>query len=269
MGIKIIFYFRRMNDFCFYIYLFHKKNHLSFWVLALTILILSSCQQDEGTSPSSESSSAHKILPLGASRVEGARPIYESYRYELWKLLTEESLDFDYIGSQTDAAIYPDYNGQSFDTDHEGRGGATSGDILAELEHSLAEIDTPDIVLISSPGGNDALEGLPYDEAVANIEDIILLLQADNPTVTIFIEQMAPGNTEIMTDELTLYFNEMHQDVLTLANQYSTSQSQIIAIDMYSGFQDSYLADEVHYNQAGAEFIAQRYYARLVPFLTD
>jgi len=36
---------------------------------------------------------------------------------------------------------------------------------------------------------------------------------------------------------------------------------------MYTGFNDSYLADVLHYNQSGAEFIANRYYDVLVDIL--
>jgi lysophospholipase L1-like esterase len=36
---------------------------------------------------------------------------------------------------------------------------------------------------------------------------------------------------------------------------------------MATGFTDGMLADDIHYNQAGAAFIAERYYDKLVPFL--
>ena len=75
----------------------------------------------------------YTIMPLGASRAEGARPLYESFRYELWKKLIENNKSFDYIGTQTDDASYPMFNNMDFDTDHEGRGGWTSGEILANL----------------------------------------------------------------------------------------------------------------------------------------
>lgn len=39
-----------------------------------------------------------------------------------------------------------------------------------------------------------------------------------------------------------------------------TSTSQVIAVDMFTGFNDSMLADDVHCNESGAEFIASRYY---------
>ena len=66
----------------------------------------------------------------------------------------------------------------------------------------LNQTGSADIVLLSSPGGNDALEGLPYSQAVSNINYIIDILQADNPSITIILEQMAPGRSDIMTSEL-------------------------------------------------------------------
>ena len=45
---------------------------------------LTSCgDDDDGVANKPPSASLNKIMPLGASRVEGARPEYESYRYEL------------------------------------------------------------------------------------------------------------------------------------------------------------------------------------------
>ena len=57
---------------------------------------------------------------LGASRVEGDRPNYESFRYELWKDLIENNWTFDFIGTQLDSRFYPLFNNLNFDTDHEG-----------------------------------------------------------------------------------------------------------------------------------------------------
>jgi hypothetical protein len=48
--------------------------------------------------------------------------------------------------------------------------------------------------------------------------------------------------------------------MLSIASQQSTSSSEVIAVDMYTGFTDLMLADDVHYNESGADFIATRYY---------
>ncbi len=232
-------------------------------MLGISFMMFNACSNDDNSSATPQSSSINKILPLGASRVEGARPTFESYRYELWKDLIENNKTFDFIGVQSDGAIYPTFNSMNFDTDHEGRSGWTSGQILNGLNGWLNKTGSPDIVLFSSPGGNDGLKGLPYAQVVSNVNSIIDILQANNPNVTIIIEQMAPGRSSIMTSELTSFFNQMQQEVLRIATNKSTATSQIITVDMFTGFTDNLLSDDVHYNEAGADFIATRYYSIL------
>lgn len=233
------------------------------FVFGLSLLTITACNKEEEPGPKPVSSSINKILPLGASRVEGASPGFESYRYELWKDLKENNWMFDFIGTQSDNASYSAFNGAEFDIDHEGRGGWTSEQILEGLDDWLSQTGPADIVLLSSPGGNDALQGLSYTQAVSNINNIIDILQADNPNVTIVIEQMAPGRSDIMTTELTEFFEQMQQEVVTIASNQTTAGSQVITVDMFTEFNDTYLADDVHYNVAGAEFIATRYYNKL------
>ena len=246
------------------------KLTLKILVLGISLMIYNSCNKDEDDiNPKPQSNSINKILPLGASRVEGARPEYESFRYELWKDLIENNWTFDFIGTQSDNATYAPFDNENFDIDHEGRGGWTSGQILDGLNDWLTQSGMPDIVLFSSPGGNDALEELSFEQAVSNINSIIDILQENNPNVTIIIEQMAPGRSDIMTPELTNYINQMQQEVVNISTNQSTSTSQVIAVDMFTGFDDSFLADDVHYNGSGAEFIATRYYNELENILVE
>ena len=230
-------------------------------------MMFSACDKDDDSTPKPQSTSINKILPLGASRVEGARPHFESYRYELWKDLKENDWTFDFIGTQSDDGSYPAFSNENFDIDHEGRTGWTSGEILNGLGDWLNQTGSADIVLLSSPGGNDALEGMPYSQAVSNINNIIDILQADNPSVIIVLEQMAPGRSDIMTTELTDFFTQMQQEVINIAVNKTTTSSTVIAVDMFTGFNDDLLADEVHYNEAGAVFIANRYYNILINVL--
>ncbi|MFK7787205.1 MAG: GDSL-type esterase/lipase family protein [Crocinitomicaceae bacterium] len=243
------------------------KFALRFLTIGLSILMLIACEKDDNTDPKPQSNSINKILPLGASRVEGSRPEFESYRYELWKDLKENDWTFDFIGTQSDEATYPAFNSMSFDIDHEGRSGSTSGEILNGLNDWLNQTGSPDVVLFSSPGGNDILDGQNYGQTISNINAIIDALQTDNPNVTIIIEQPAQGHSNFMTTEYINAFNQMRQDVLTIATDQTTTNSQVITVDMFTGFNDSHLADEVHYNEAGAEFIATRYYNVLVNVL--
>lgn len=233
------------------------------FVLGMSLILFNFCNKEDDTAPKPQSTSINKILPLGASRVEGARPDFESYRFELWKDLVENNWTFDFIGTQSDDASYPLFNNQAFDIDHEGRGGWTSGEILESLNDWLNLTGSPDIVLFSSPGGNDILNGQDYDQTISNINGIIDLLQANNPNVTIVIEQPAPGRSDFMTTEYTDAFNQLGQDVLEISESQTSAESQVIAVDMFTGFNDTHLADDVHYSTEGAVFIATRYYELL------
>jgi lysophospholipase L1-like esterase len=236
--------------------------------LGLALLLSVACGSGEGpTQPRGDA--IHTIMPLGASRVQGFRPLFESYRYELWKGLMADGWSFDFIGTQSDRAAYPPVDGRSFDPDHEGRGGWTSGLILRELEAWLERTGPPDVVLLSSPGGNDALQNLPFAQTTANVSAIVDVLQAANPNVTILVEQMAPGRADVMTPQVTDYVKRLRHYVSLLATEKTTASSAVIAVDMVTGFTEAMLADDVHYNEAGAVFIAERYREVLARVLQD
>jgi len=185
---------------------------------------------------------------------------YESYRYELWKNLVDSNYNFDYVGRQKDYGNYEEYSGQEFDNDHEGTGGYESEDILVNIDEILKAISSPDIVLLSI-GGNDLLDGgNPPSEPIANIVELVEKLQAHNSNITIFLERIAPANSETMTSSLTNKLNDFNSQIISIADNLTTNTSKVIALDMNTNFNESYLADDVHYNEAGAKFIADIYF---------
>lgn len=242
-----------------------KVSIQSLVFLVSFLLLTAACKKDEVVFP--PSTSPNKIMALGASRVEGNSPNFESYRYELWKDLIDGGWTFDFVGTVGDPFEYSDHSGNSFDPQHEGRGGWTSSQILAELNEWIEIGDVPDIVLFSSPGGNDGLVGESYSQAVSNVNAIVDILQSQNPNVTIIIEKMASAHSSAMTPELISFMSQMNQEVENIANSHATSTSTVLTVDMSTGFLDSYLADDVHYNQAGAIFVADRYYDVLITVL--
>lgn len=243
-------------------------SHPALLLLAIVIMILPSCTSLDDTQPTdSETASLNRILPLGASRVEGNPPDYESFRFELWKELVILDVEFDFIGTQTDPADYPDVDGRAFDRDHQGMAGWTSGDIREAMSLWLDQTGQADIVLLSAPGGNDALENLPFNQASENILAIIEEIRQVNPEVSVIIEKMAPGRSTIMTPELNGYIEDLHTEVDRIASEFSTPESRIIPVDMFTGFSDAMLADDVHYNEEGARFVARRYMEVLIDVL--
>lgn len=223
------------------------------------ILLLSACKKKDECPPHTLTDSTINILPLGDSRVEGATPEFESYRYELWKNLIANDWDVDFIGDRVDLGEYAQVSGRCFDNEHEGTGGAVTADILETLNNTTFE-STPEVVLLGI-GGNDLLgEELTVTEIVANIRQIIGQLQAENPNVTIFVEQIAPGTDAFMTPEMTVTFERFNDSIPNVAASTSTGTSNVVSLNMAAGWSDSYMADDVHYNAAGAKVVADLYY---------
>lgn len=247
-----------------------KMNFFNIPLLLFILLSISSCTKDDESENASKCVTIEKgtkIMPLGASRVQGFPGIFESYRYELWKDLVDGAFEFDFVGTNKDLWEYESHKNYCFDNEHEGSSGWTAAKINENIDTWLKSVGDVDIVLFSSPGGNDALGGADFNGIVANINAIIDKIQAHNPNITIIVEQLAPGKSSFMTDAYKLLFAQMKTVIAQIASSQTTSTSKVIVVDMATGFTDDMLADDIHYNKAGAEFIAERYYNKLVPLL--
>ncbi len=236
-----------------------KTLHVTLLVLFFGMVAVG-CKEKDDCPPHATTAATIEILPLGDSRVDGDPGNYPSYRYELWKNLVEGQWDTDFIGTRTDVGEYNRVEGRCFDNEHEGTGGATTTDILMTLRSVQFE-KTPEVALVGI-GGNDLLDGGATDATpvVSRVGEIIGELRRLNPNMVIFVEQIAPGMSSIMTTELTNVFNDFNNQVGVLADSLNSTASPVIKIDMAAGWTDSYLADDVHYNDAGAKIIADRYY---------
>lgn len=216
-----------------------------------------SCDKDE-VSPIESNGSVSSILPLGDSRVEGARPEFESYRYELWKLMVDKDWKFDLVGTRTDPAGYPSFQDKSFDTDHMGTGGATTEDILQQIQEQITNQNAPDVVLLGI-GGNDLLGEREATATLETLDQIIAYLQAKNENITILLEQIAPGIEDIMKDSFQMNFDAFNQGIPGIAARRSVGTSRVLVVNMSANWSDRYMADDVHYNEIGAKVVAERY----------
>lgn len=204
------------------------------------------------------------ILPLGDS-ITASSSSYLSYRYYLWTQLVNAGVDFDFIGTQDtnrgNTPNWPDFAGQQFDRDHEGHSGRRVDQINQTLPGWLGGY-TPDIALVHL-GTNDLLQGQSASSTADELRTTIAQLRQDNPNVTIFLAQILP--TDRVSDSTIDDFNNR---VANLANELSTSQSQIIVVDQNTGFSiNNDLRDGVHPDTSGEQKMADRFYAALSDFL--
>ena len=144
---------------------------------------------------------------LNSCKKDSDEERYESYRYELWKKCIQNNYQIDFVGQQYDDGTYSNFMGQSFDRDHEGIGGIETEDVLNNIEEVLLQTNNLDAVLLCI-GGNDLLNGGDPQTAIDNIGLIIEEIQNRFPGIVVFLEQIAPGNNEIMTNDFTQKLSE-------------------------------------------------------------
>lgn len=176
---------------------------------------------------------------------------YESYRYSLWNNLDKAGYSVDFVGTLTDPYNYP----TSFDRDHEGVGGITSGQILLKISSVLDSVDTPNVVCLGV-GVNDLLwTDVSIDSIVQNISQIVSLTQRVNPECVFLLEKIA-----FMDDNYSPGINSRIAMLNTNIAAFSENNNSVHVVDCYTDFTPNYLADFVHYNEEGAEFVAGQYF---------
>lgn len=247
------------------------KNHL---IVAL-LLCLPAFGVDQSAAPEpSGPRNLGNLLCLGDSITE-CREDYGTWRYGLWKSLLSEGYAFDFIGTQgrgdCSRSTTPEFDGQRFDNDHEGHGGWTTEEILrgredepeANLSTWLADY-TPDTALIHI-GGNDLDEARKKPWAILgivqraqdNVREIIRLLQADNPNVTIYLALhiKVNGDKIAFANGAIALFNSGLPDI---AREMSNPQSKIILVDHNTGWTNELLEEDgIHPNADGNARMAE------------
>lgn len=211
-----------------------------------------------------------KILPLGNSVTQGAES-HNTYRKNLYQKLVNAGYDVDFVGSMNqtkDCTGYPDNN---FDWDHEGHWGWRTDEIINGLDKGcygsgkladwLQAYDA-DIALIHL-GTNDVLDDQSTSSTLSELEQIIDILRNDSPDITIFLAKLIPMNRQKNAGII-----DLNSQIQSVVDNKSTSQSHVIPVDQYSGFDkknDTY--DGIHPAPSGEEKMAQKWFNAIDEFL--
>jgi lysophospholipase L1-like esterase len=209
------------------------------------------------------------VLPLGDSITRGdyeAGSAAGSWRYYLGQQLATGGYDVDFVGSTT----FPTYTQFSFDQEHDGHGGYTTGMLLSygqtePLKAWMAAYGPPDVVLLMI-GTNDALQQVPLVDRLQNLRGIVAQLRAKSPNVRILLAQIIPTADSARNAQQIAPFNVA---IPALAAELSTSASPIVVVDQYGGYDGAADngVDGIHPLKSGMQKIAARWYAALQPVL--
>lgn len=209
-------------------------------------------QESDGAETGAQSrATVLKLMPLGDSITQGAVG-RASYRYWLFQLLRQASIEVDFVGSQSQnhqgSNLFND-----FDQDHEGHWGWRSDQILAQID-TWARAARPDMVLIHL-GTNDVFYNRDEASIIAYLSAIVDSLRVVNPRVTIIVAQLIPA---LLYDHIIFRLNKK---IVDLVASKSTNSSKLMVVDQYNDINllsDVY--DGVHPNQSGEQKIAKKWF---------
>ncbi len=202
---------------------------------------------------------AVRIMPLGDSITQGNFR-YDSYRRPLWHQLKAAGLNVDFVGSQTRNHIAGPPRAD-FDRDHEGHWGWTINQILERLD-GWARAAKPDAVLMHL-GTNDLFKGDDAETIARELAEVVAVLRAANPRVAIFLAELIPARGAEPA------YAPVNARIRALA-ALGTEDSPVTIVDMFTGFDvDAHTYDGVHPNAAGEAFLAERWFAALLPWLRE
>lgn len=228
------------------------KSRLLGISLSLSVLFAAACSGGSSakqTGIHANHPQALRILPLGDS-ITQANHEHMGYRFWLWKMLAEEGLATNFVGTQdSNYQGNPDYP-SDFDLNHEGHWGWRSDEVLAMLPEWLQHYDA-DIALIHL-GTNDCLQSQAPQETLGELSQIITLVREDNPNTKLVLSPLGPT-----TWQGSACLEEVNQGLLSLQQQLSTANSPIILTTTDQTLDPSkHLYDGLHPNAQGEQHMA-------------
>lgn len=222
---------------------------------------------------------AVRIHPVGDSITAGdpsQGAARASYRYHLFERLRSDGLSdrVDLVGSlRGTGSSGNDGSGiDDQDMDHDGHWGATADEILdgglpyghVGSVRDWAPRFRPAIVLLHL-GTNDLRGGRPVSAILSDLEGIIAVYRREEPQVTVLVAQIIKGDTSSHNERVAA----LNAAIPAWAAGVASDASPVLVVDCNTGFEPaSHLQDRFHPNVAGAELMADRFYAVLRDVLT-
>ncbi len=202
------------------------------------------------------------VLPLGDSITHGGDGdggvLFPTYRYWLYQDLEKLGYDVDFVGSldQPEPLV-------GSDPHNEGHAAYTAGQVLAELPVWLEAYPAPDVALVHL-GTNDAIYSVARDRTIADLQGIVGVLRARNPSMTILVAQIIPTSVASINTRI----EALNREIAGL-QALSTPQSPVVIVDQYSGYDG--VADNqkggVHPLTSGEKKMTAQWEIALVPVL--
>jgi hypothetical protein len=214
------------------------------------------------SSPDASTDSGVPIVPFPSAQtvkmmvVGSSNEIGTCWRAYLWQELhTNAITNFDFVGQQSGgpSCTVMGWN----DTQLQAMSGIIITNISTNSYLSWFMANPPDVILMHF-GGADLLSGMPIDGVMKSYGRALDAARMVNPKVVLLIAEHTPEGKDTVPT--------LNADIAAWAPTVSTTQSPVIAVDLYTGMLPSDFSDGVHLNQQGSMKVADRWYKALAPF---
>jgi hypothetical protein len=178
------------------------------------------------------------------------------WRALLWKKLhTNGITNFAFVGAGNSG---PDCGVPGYDKHVQAQSGIIISNLPASTYAGWFKANPPQIILMHF-GGADLLANMPVDGVMKAYSTALAQARLVNPHVILLIAQHTPEGRGAIV--------QLNAAIATWAVQNSTPDSQVTAVDLYTGILPSDLSDGVHLNMSGSQKVADRFYMPLAPLL--
>jgi lysophospholipase L1-like esterase len=212
-------------------------------------------------------SGAQTILPYGDSVTTFGADPESSYRYWLWKDLSDAGFNFSIIGTRSGVENGSPANSWPQEA-YSGHEGWTSSDAALSANLSPVARKAPNIVLLDF-GSNDILAGIDLSTTEANLETIIQAFAAANPSVTILLAVPTgfvtdPGLPARERSKERGQQSKLAGVVSRVASTEKKTGINVIKVNLFGGFNPQKdTVDGAHPNVQGEQKIARKYFQAL------
>ena len=200
-----------------------------------------------------------KIMVLGSSN-----EVITCWRAFLWQMLRAAGVtNFDFVGGQKDG---PDCNVPGYDMDDESHSGIIITTVPASTFLAEFEAHPPQIVL-QHFGGADILANDPVPPIITTYTTVLEQARKVNPNVIYLAAQHTP-EVASTCNNCTQNTMQLNADMVPWAAANTTAASPVLLVDLYTGLDTTTdFSDGVHLNTVGAQKVAARWLAALLPIL--
>ncbi|WP_017604666.1 hypothetical protein [Nocardiopsis alkaliphila] len=202
-----------------------------------------------------------RIMPLGGAATQGSDGDH-TWRYHLWSHLTEQEVEFDFVGPHDDLYSLEeedfgnhDYAAPDFDTDHAARWGSTAQDLADEAARTAAEHEPHYLLLLA--GTEDIIAGEGADHALEGIAEIVSTVRVVIGDARFVVGELPEVDGTSDDGRVNSEIELFNMGLVDLAEQLTSSDSPMVVAQTAQDYAPAYDNwDATHPNVRGELKIA-------------